>query len=508
MHTIIIDKDKFYSLNEIWAHQSKMIRQTFQQKLISRLSPQQIQLIRMLQIPTLELDQRIKEELESNPALEEGGNEEMPEHPEDLMEGPDESSESDEDNDIDYEDFFPDDDTPDYKLKTNNHSAENEEGFYPLGANRTFRDLLENQLGEMDIEPEVYNVALYIIGNLDDDGYLRRELLAIKNDLLFSIGDEVSMTVVEQALRTVQELEPPGVGARDLRECLILQIQKSEKHNSTRSLALRILTSYFDDFSKKHYQQLAEKLNCTTEVLRPAIELILQMNPKPGNTTADATGGAQQVTPDFMLTIDDGELKLTLNARNAPELRISREYRDMLARFSTSKKKSSRERETLAFVKQKIENAQGFIDAIKERNQMLLFCVQAIVNYQKAFFLSGDEADLRPMILKDIAEITAMEISNISRITSSKFIQTPHGTYVLKYFFTEGLSTEEGDDASSREVKKILREAIHGEPKDKPLADEKLMEILNNKGYHIARRTVAKYREAMGIPVARLRKTI
>ncbi len=485
-----------------------MIRQTFQQKLLSRLSPQQIQLIRMLQIPTLELDQRIKEELETNPALEEGSEDELPENFEDPVEDPDDNSETDDYDDIHYEDYFPDDDTPDYKLKTNNHSAQNDERFTPLGANRSFRDLLENQLGVIDVDQDVYNTALYIIGNLDDDGYLRRELLAIKNDLLFSMGEEVSMSVIEQALQTVQDLEPPGVGARDLRECLMLQIQKLENSGETRQLALRILTDYFDDFTKKHYPQLTEKLACNLDELRPAIELIMQLNPKPGNTTSEAIGGAQQVTPDFILTMEEGDLKLTLNSRNAPELRISREYRNMLEHFSSSPKKNIRDRETLAFVKQKIESAQGFIESIKERNQMLLFCVQAIVDYQKAFFISGDEADLRPMILKDISEITSMDISNISRITNSKFIQTPRGTYLLKYFFTEGLSTEEGDEASSREVKKILREAISAEPKNKPLADEKLMEILNNKGYHIARRTVAKYRESMGIPVARLRKTI
>ena len=485
-----------------------MIRQTFEQKLLTRLSPQQIQLIRMLQIPTLELDQRIKEELEANPALEEGSEDEAPDNPEDVLDNTDEASDNDEESDIDIDDFFPDDDTPEYKLKANNHSADNDERFTPIEASRSFRDVLENQLHVMDIDEDVFNVALYIIGNLDDDGYLRRELSAVRNDLLFSLGEDISMSVVESALRTVQELDPPGVGARDLRECLILQVQKLGKSHPIKTLALKVLTNSFDDFTKKHYPQLAEKLDCTLDELRPVIEHILQLNPKPGNVTSESVGGAQQVTPDFMLTMEEGELKLTLNARNAPELRISREYRHMLERFSSAPKRSARERETLAFIKQKIESAHGFIQSIKERNQMLLFCVQAILDFQKSFFLTGDETDLRPMILKDISEITGMDISNISRITNSKFIQTPHGTYLLKFFFTEGLATEEGEEASSREVKKILRDAIQIESKDKPLTDEKLMAILNQKGYHIARRTVAKYREAMGIPVARLRKTL
>lgn len=485
-----------------------MLRQFIQQKLQARLSPQQIQLIRMLQIPTMELDQRIKEELESNPALEEGAENEEMDHQDNLISEENDDTENENENDIDLDDFFPDDDTPDYRLKSNNHSSETENQYNPLGSTRSFRDLLESQLGVMVLENDVYNVALYIIGNLDDDGYLRRDLAAIRNDLLFSLGESVSLEVIEDALAAVQELEPAGMGARDLRECLSLQLMRRDQENELISRALDVITHYFDDFTKKHFDKLAEKFECSLEELRPVIDLILQLNPKPGNAASEVSGGAQQVTPDFMLTMEEGEMKLSLNSKNAPELRVSREYRKMLEQYSSMGKKASRDREALTFIKQKIDSARWFIDAIHERNQLLLYCMQAIIDFQTDFFHSGDESDLRPMILKDIADITGMDISTISRISNSKFIQTPHGTYLIKYFFTEGLSTDDGEEASSREVKKILREAIEGEPKDKPLPDEKLMAILNSKGYNIARRTIAKYREAMGIPVARLRKTL
>jgi len=485
-----------------------MLRQFIQQKLQARLSPQQIQLIRMLQIPTMELDQRIKEELESNPALEEGAANEDMDHQDDLISDENDDTENENENDIDLDDFFPDDDTPDYRLKSNNHSPETENQYNPLGSTRSFHDLLESQLSVMVLENEVYNVALYIIGNLDEDGYLRRDLAAIRNDLLFSIGESVSSEVIEDALAAVQELEPAGIGARDLRECLSLQLMRRGQVNEVTTRALEVITHYFDDFTKKHFDKLAEKFECSLEELRPAIDLILLLNPKPGNAASEVSGGAQQVTPDFMLTMEEGEMKLSLNSRNAPELRVSKEYQKMFEQYSAMGKKASRDRETLTFIKQKIESARWFIDAIHERNQLLLYCMQAIIDFQSDFFNSGDESDLRPMILKDIADITGMDISTVSRISNSKFIQTPHGTYILKYFFTEGLSTDDGEEASSREVKKILREAIDGEPKDKPLADEKLMAILNSKGYNIARRTIAKYREAMGIPVARLRKTL
>lgn len=486
-----------------------MLRQSIQLKLQARLSPQQIQLIRMLQIPTLELDQRIKEELESNPALEEGTENEDTDNQDELISNEeDDVSDNENEKDIDLEDFFSDDETPDYLLKSNNHTPESENHFNPLGSTRSFRDLLENQLGVMVLDNDVYNVAIYIIGNLDEDGYLRRELSAIRNDLLFSVGETVSSQIIEEALAVVQELEPAGIGSRDLRECLMLQLMRKEHESENTSRALQIIQHHFEDFTKKHYEKLAEKFECSLDELRPVIDLILQLNPKPGNAVAEVSGGAQQVTPDFMLTMEEGEMKLTLNSRNSPELRISKDYRKMFEQYSSMGKKASRDRETLNFIKQKIESARWFIDAIQERNQMLLFCMQTIIDFQKDFFLTGDEAELKPMILKDIADITGMDISTVSRISNSKFIQTPHGTYILKYFFTEGLATDDGEEASSREVKKILREAIDGEPKDKPLADEKLMSILNNKGYNIARRTVAKYREAMGIPVARLRKTL
>jgi RNA polymerase sigma-54 factor len=484
-----------------------MLKQTIQQKLQVKLSPQQIQLMKMLQIPTMELDQRIKEEMEVNPALEEGSEESESaddEQSEDQQE--EQETENKEEDEIDLSDYFDDDDIPDYKLRVNNHSADDEERDTPLGAGRTFQDLLFAQLGMTELDEDQRLLAEYLIGNLDENGYLRRELAAVANDLAFSMNISATVADLEEVLVVIQDLDPPGVGARDLRECLLIQIKRSEVRNADTIMAEKVLVKYFDEFTKKHYEKIAKRLDIEEAELKPAIDLILHLNPKPGNSMIEAARTVQHIVPDFLLISEDEELKLTLNARNAPELRISREYREMMQHYAKAKVKDAKEKEALLFVKQKIDSAKWFIDAIRQRNDTLLYCMQAIVDYQKEFFLSGDETKLKPMILKDIADMVGMDISTISRVANSKHIQTNFGTYLLKYFFSESLSTDDGEEVSSREVKQILKDAIEAEEKRKPLPDEKLMELLNEKGYNIARRTVAKYREQLGIPVARLRK--
>lgn len=487
-----------------------MLKQSLQQKLQVKLSPQQIQLMKMLQIPTMELDQRIKEEMETNPALEEGEEREEKEENEQEDVNTDESGDEkeNENDDIDISEYFSDDDTPDYKLKTNNHSADDEERDTPIGAGRTFQDLLYAQLSMTDIDEEEQILAEYLIGNLDENGYLRREIPAIVNDLAFSMNISTTSAELEAVLKTIQEMDPPGVGARDLRECLLIQIRRSEERDADVVMAEVIISKYFEEFTRKHYEKIAKRLEITEEELKPAIDYILHLNPKPGNSAIESSRSVQHIVPDFLLSAENDELKLTLNSRNAPELRISREYKDMLDHYAKTKNRDAKEKEAMLFVKQKIDAAKWFIDAIRQRNETLLYCMQAIVDYQREFFLSGDETKLKPMILKDIADRLGMDISTISRVANSKYIQTPHGTYLLKYFFSESLSTDEGEEVSSREVKQILRDAIGAEAKRKPLTDEKLMKILNEKGYNIARRTVAKYREQLGIPVARLRKEL
>lgn len=491
-----------------------MLKQTLQQKLQARLSPQQIQLMKMLQIPTMELDQRIKDEMEVNPALEEGGEEQSQDEQDERdpeLDNNDQETDNTDDNqndDIDINDYFDQDDVPDYKLKVNNHSNDDEDRETPLGAGRTFQDILYDQLGMTDLDEQEMLLAEYLVGNLDENGYLRRELPAIVNDLAFSMNISTTSAELEAVLKRIQELDPPGVGARDLRECLLIQIRKTEPKDYDIRLAEEVIKKFFEEFTKKHYEKIAKRLDIPEEDLKPAIDLILKLNPKPGNSMVESARTIQHIVPDFLLSVENDELKLSLNSRNAPELRISREYRDMMEHYAKAKNKDKKEKEAMMFVKQKIDGAKWFIDAIKQRNETLLYCMQAIVDYQKEFFLTGDETKLKPMILKDIADMLGMDISTISRVANSKYIQTPYSTYLLKYFFSESLSTDDGEEVSSREVKQILKDAIEAEVKRKPLTDEKLMEILNEKGYNIARRTVAKYREQLGIPVARLRKEL
>ncbi len=483
-----------------------MLKQNLQLKLQQKLSPQQIQLMKLLQVSTMDLEQRIKEELQDNPALEEGDDETEREDQNEM--DPEENIDNENDDlDINLEDYF-DEDTPDYKTQVNNQGKDIEERQTPIGQGSSFQDLLYQQLHFLELNEEEMMIADYLIGNLDDDGYLRRDLASIGNDLLFAQSITTEIVQLEEALRQIQSLDPPGIGARNLQECLLIQIKRAEKKDEINKTAQIIVSKYFDEFTKKHFEKIALRLNQSLDDIKPAIDLILHLNPKPGNAGSDTNKEVPHITPDFLLSNDNEELKLSLNGKNAPELRISPQYREMLSHYSKVGKKDKSQKEAVQFVKQKIDAAKWFIDAIQQRNQTLLICMEAIIEHQRAFFMDGDEAKLKPMILKDIADRVNMDISTISRMANSKYIQTPFGTYLLKYFFSEGLSTDDGEEASSREIKQILKDAIEQEPKRKPLPDEKLMEILNQKGYNIARRTVAKYREQLGIPVARLRKEI
>ncbi|MDG2425142.1 MAG: RNA polymerase factor sigma-54 [Flavobacteriales bacterium] len=479
-----------------------MLKQSLQQKLQQKLSPQQIQLMKLLQVPTVELEARIKEELEANPALDEGRDEE--DEYEQAEKGLDEGTETRDD--FDYSAYL-DDDTPQYKYSVNNH-PEQQDRDIPFGAGETFVERLTSQLGLRKVTDRQRMLAEHLIGNLDESGYLRRDLYAVTNDLAFSQGIEASEEELEVVLAIIQDLEPPGIGARDLRECLLLQLRKRENANPATDLAIRIIELQFDAFAKKHYKKLIERLDLDEDQLREAIAEITRLNPKPGNSSSGSSRAPQQVVADFSIAVGDDELRLEINGRNAPELKIRGEYRDLLAGYAASKTKDKSQRDALVFVKQKIDAAKWFIDAINQRRHTLTITMQAIMKLQRAYFLTGDETKLRPMILKDVAEIIGMDISTVSRVANSKYVQTPYGTFLLKTLFSESLSTDSGEEVSTREVKKILQGAIDAEDKGKPLTDEKLRNVLREKGYKIARRTVAKYREQLGRPVARLRKEI
>lgn len=454
----------------------------------------------------MELEQRIKQELEENPALEEG-NEEI----EDEFESQDDDFEADNDDefgdDFDISEYF-DDDTPDYKTQVNNKSKDDEERVIPLSSEATFQERLSEQLHLLDLDDKQFQIADIIIGNLDESGYLNREVEALVDDLAFSANIVASEEEVEEVLKLVQELDPPGIGARDLRECLLLQIDRKQNGDITLFTAKKILQDHFEEFTRKHYDKIQKKLEIEDEDLKDAIDAIIRLNPKPGGASREAAKNMQQVIPDFMISESDGRLDLQINGRNAPELKISREYEQLLRSYAEGAKTSKSDKDALTFVKSKLEGAKWFIDAIRQRQNTLLFTMDAIMTYQKAFFLSGDETRMRPMILKDIADIVKMDISTISRVANSKYVQTPYGVYPLKYFFSESLSTDSGEEVSTREVKKILSDAIEAENKRRPLTDEHLAKLLNDKGYNIARRTIAKYREQLNIPVARLRKEL
>ena len=478
------------------------LKQFLSQKLEQRLSPQQIQLMKLLQVPTMELDQRIKQEIEENPALEEGSDE-----LEDEFDNQDDTEENDTDDEFDLSDYI-DDDIADYKTHANNQSKDDEERVIPLSGEQSFQEKLSEQLHLLDLNDTEFIIADILIGNLDESGYLNRDLEALVDDLAFSMNVITSEQEVKSILGLIQTFDPAGVGARSLQECLLLQINRKQDGDISRFTAKKILEDFFEEFTKKHYDKIALKLEIEDKDLKDAIDEILRLNPKPGGSLRESAKNQLQITPDFVINETDGSLELSLNSRNAPSLKVSREYESMLRSYSEGAKTTKSDKEAISFVRQKLDGAKWFIDAIKQRQQTLLLTMNAIMNYQFAYFLSGDEAKLRPMILKDIADIVNLDISTISRVSNSKYVQTNFGIYPLKYFFSESLSTDSGEEVSTREVKKILSEAINSESKKIPLTDEKLMDLLNEKGYNIARRTVAKYREQLNFPVARMRKEL
>jgi RNA polymerase sigma-54 factor len=485
-----------------------MLNQRLQQKLLQKLSPQQIQMIKLLEVPTLQIEERIKKELEENPALEEGADDE------DLPAEQDEDDQF-EDKDKDQEeftldDYIEEDDIPDYRLQSKNYSKDDEKrSEIPFSGGQSFNEHLESQLRLRDLTEKQKILGEYILGNIDEDGYLRRDLDNIVDDLAFIQNIEATEEELEEILKIIQDLEPAGVGARTLRECLLLQIEKRGNSNPSVQTARTILESYFDEFTKRHYDKITARLGITDNDLKAAIDEILKLNPKPGGVYSDPfSKTSQPIIPDFILELSEDGFDLHLNSRNLPELRLSPAYSEMLHAYSRAKTQKKDMKDAVMFVKQKIDSAKWFIDAIRQRQNTLLLTMNAILEYQQEYFIDGDETRLKPMILKDVAEMTGLDISTVSRVANSKFIQTHFGIFPLKFFFSEGLQTDSGEEVSTREIKRILQDFIENEHKRRPLTDEKLTEILQEKGYQIARRTVAKYREQLNIPVARLRREI
>ena len=488
-----------------------MLKQQLRQQLQQKLSPQQIQVIRLLELPTIELEEKVKHELEENPALEEGKepSDDFDPAEEGLGDEADSGAEGgDSETDLSLGDYLTEDDIPDYKLQEMRDKATKKEDI-PFSVSESLNEFLLQQLGLRNMPEKEMKVAEYIIGNIDDDGYLRRDLEAIADDLMFQAGVDITEKEVEAVLKTIQDFEPVGVGARNLQECLCIQLQKKE-HTPETHIAIQIIQQYFEDFSRKHYEKILRGLNISEDTLKKAIREITLLNPKPGNAWGGTMETAMsQIIPDFIVDANNGEITLSMNNRGIPDLRINREYQDMFQDYTSNKaNQTSDRRNAVQFVKQKLDAAQWFIDAIKQRQDTLMRTMEAIIQLQRDFFLTGDEATLRPMILKDVAEKAGYDVSTISRVSNSKYVQTNFGIYPLKYFFSESMQTDNGEEISTREVKKIMKEHIDAEDKRKPLTDEELANILKDKGYVIARRTVAKYREQLGIPVARLRKEI
>jgi RNA polymerase sigma-54 factor len=477
------------------------------QSLSQKLSPQQIQFIKLLQVPTAELDTRIEEELEINPALEEGKDEDKKDSEEEFEENYEEES-SFEDKDVNIEDYL-NDDYSGYKMQGDgNYTSEEDQREIPVSGGISLHEQLIAQMGFLKLDERQKIIARQLIGSIENDGYIRRDLEAIINDLVFSQNIETDIDEIEEILRKIQTFDPPGIAARNLQECLVLQLERKEHPDDiTVQNAIKILSECFDEFTKKHYSKIQKKLDLGEEELKDSVNMITHLNPKPGGTS-DGLVKTQYIIPDFILTNTDGKLEISLNSRNAPELRISRSYSEMFDAFEKSDKKDKKLKDTVTFVKQKLDSAKWFIDAIKQRQHTLLKTMQAILDFQGDFFYEGDETKLKPMILKDIAERIEMDISTVSRVANSKSIQTEFGIYPLKYFFSEGIATDSGEDVSNKEVKSVLQSLVDNESKKRPLSDDKLVKMLNDKGYNIARRTVAKYREQLQIPVARLRKEL
>jgi len=479
------------------------------QSLQQKLSPQQIQFIKLLQVPTAELESRIEEELEINPALEEGQDEESEERGNDEEDFPESESPGSEE-EVDIKDYLRDDDYGSYKTQGDSGGDDDDDREMPIPMGTSLHELLMTQLGYLGLNDQAEAIGKQLVGSIEADGYIRRELDAIVNDLAFSQGIETTVEEVEAVLKKIQSFDPPGIAARNLQECLLLQLDRMDNgHDIDVVVAKKILTDSYEEFTKKHYHKIQKKLGTEDEdFVRDAVELIIRLNPKPGSGSSTGMIKNQVIIPDYILTNNNGKLELALNSRNAPELRISRSYTDMFKAYDKSNKQDKKLKEAVTFVKQKLDAAKWFIDAIRQRQQTLLRTMKAIVDFQYEFFQEGDETKLKPMILKDIAQMINMDISTVSRVASSKAVQTDFGIYLLKYFFSEGISTDSGEEVSSREVKQIIKDIIEGENKRKPFSDDKLEKILNEKGYNIARRTVAKYREQLNIPVARLRKEL
>lgn len=480
-----------------------MLKQNLQLKLSQKLSPQQIQLMKLIQLPALAFEQRIKEEIIENPALESGKEDEVKDDFDQQDEV--EDYESNELEEINIDDYLSDDETPDYQLKANNSSADDDEKTTPIIAQKSFHQDLLTQLDTFILADVQYDIAQFIIGSLDEVGYLRRSISDLVDDIAFTQGLYVSEADVEHVLTNiVQHLEPTGIGARNLQECLLLQLN-NKTHNAAVDLAIDIIENQFDAFSKKHYQKLIQKYKITQEQLRQAIEEIEKLNPKPGGSYGNLRT-AEMITPDFTVQIEDGVIELFLNSRNAPELHVSKDYQNMLKAYKENSENNKAQKDAVQFIKQKLDGAKWFIEAIKQRQETLYVTMSAIIDYQKDYFLDGDETSIRPMILKDIADKVGLDISTISRVANSKYVETPYGTKLIKEFFSESMINSKGEEVSTIEIKNILQSVINNENKAKPYPDDKLADILKEKGYPIARRTIAKYREQLDIPVARMRK--
>ena len=480
-----------------------MLNQSLQQKLFQKLSPQQIQIIKLLEVPTMLLDERIKTELEENPLLEEGRDA----NSDSDVDNENDTHRDDEITNMSIDEYLNMDDTPQYKLNAKNFIKEEQKTEIPFSTGNSFHDQLETQLGLRNMSEREHQLLSYLIGCIDDDGYLRRKLDSIADDMAFSHGIETSRKELEAALTIIHEFDPPGVGARNLKECLILQLnQKNETPEIL--LAIKILTDHFNEFTKKHFDKIISKMGINEQEMKDAVDEILRLNPKPGSSF-QSDKIAEHIIPDFILEYKDGDTQLYLNSRNVPELRISNTYSDMLDAYSKNRRENKHNKDAVNFVKQKLDSAKWFIDAIKQRQSTMMITMEAIMKHQEEFFDSwGDELLMKPMILKDVEAKTGLDISTISRVANSKYIQTPFGMFPLKFFFSEGLLTESGDEVSAHEIRKIVKDCVEGESKRRPLTDDELSDILQKRGYLIARRTVAKYREQLNIPVARMRKEL
>ena len=486
-----------------------MLKQFLNLKLSQKLSPQQIQLMKLIQLPTQAFEQRLLEEMNENPALEAGKEEDEYEKDEfeneDYDDYDDAESERIDAEDINIDEYLSNDETPDYKTQANNYSDDDDDRETPFAAPVSFHQDLINQLNTFILNDDEREIAEFLVGSIDDMGYIRRSVADMVDDMAFTQGIYTDEKMVEKMLQVIHELEPSGVGARDLQECLLLQLKHKTPTESV-ELATDIIENQFDAFTKKHYDKLLQKYNVSNEQLKKAIHEIEKLNPKPGGSFTGNNKVTENVVPDFAIRIVDGELELTLNGRNAPSLHVSKDYQEMMQTYKDSRDKSAQQKDAVQFIKQKLDSAKWFIDAIRQRQETLFVTMNSIMHYQEEYFLDGDETKLKPMILKDIADLVGLDISTISRVANSKYVETPYGTKLIKEFFSESMKNDQGEDVSTLEIKKILQNTIEEEDKKKPLPDDQLAEILKDKGYPIARRTIAKYREQLDIPVARMRK--